>query len=43
MTKKLCKEDKKNLLKKNDRAKFECKSCGEEAEKEKYLCKPTKI
>lgn len=43
MSKKLCKEDKKKLSKRNDRAKYECKSCGAEAEKEKRLCKPKKI
>lgn len=44
MSKKICKEDdKKTIAKHRKKAEYECKSCGAEAEKEKYLCKPKKI
>jgi hypothetical protein len=44
MSKKLCKEDdKKVIAKRQKNAEYECKSCGNEAGKEKYLCKPKKI
>ena len=44
MGKKLCKEeDKKVIAKQGKKAGYECKSCGAEAKKEKYLCKPKKI
>lgn len=43
MSKKICEDDKKNALKKGEKPKYECKSCGAEAVKEKKLCKPKKI
>jgi transposase-like protein len=44
MSKKICKEeDKKIIGKLAKKAGYECKSCGAEAVKEKYLCKPKKI
>jgi len=44
MSKKICKEDdKKTKAKRSKKAEFECKSCGAEADKEKFLCKPKKI
>jgi hypothetical protein len=43
MSKTVCKEDKKKAAKRSANAKFACKSCGAEAEKEKHLCKPKKI
>ena len=41
--KKMCKEDGKAAKKLAGKPKYECKSCGAEAEKEKHLCKPRKI
>jgi hypothetical protein len=44
MSKKLCKEeDKKAIAKRGRKAEYECRSCGAEAVKEKFLCKPKKI
>jgi hypothetical protein len=44
MSKKLCKEDdKKVIAKRGKKAGYECKSCGAEADKEKFLCKSKKI
>jgi hypothetical protein len=44
MSKKICKEDdKKKIEKRSKDAEFECKSCGAEAAREKFLCKPKKI
>jgi hypothetical protein len=44
MSKKLCKEDdKKALAKHSKKPEYECKNCGSEANKEKFLCKPRKI
>lgn len=44
MGKTICKEDdKKVIAKRGNNAKYTCKSCGAEAEKEKHLCKPKKI
>jgi hypothetical protein len=42
MGKKICKEDKKPVVKQAGKVKFKCKACGAEAEKEKHLCKPKK-
>jgi hypothetical protein len=43
MVKKLCKEDdKKVIARRRRKADYKCKSCGAEAEKEKFLCKPKK-
>ncbi len=43
MSKKMCEGDKKSRSKKAGKPKFECKSCGAAAIKEKMLCKPKKI
>jgi hypothetical protein len=44
MSKKICKEkDRKKVAKHSKKAAYECKSCGAEAAKEKFLCKPKKI
>ena len=43
MPKKMCKEDRKSHPKKGDKPKYECKSCGAEAAKEKNLCKHKKL
>jgi hypothetical protein len=44
MSKTICKEDnKKKIAKRSRNAEYECKSCGAEADKEKFLCKPKKI
>jgi hypothetical protein len=44
MSKKICKEeDKKQVAKLGKKAGYECKACGAEAKKEKFLCKPKKI
>jgi len=43
MSKKKCKADGKEASKLTGKAKYECKSCGAEAEKDKHLCKPKKI
>jgi hypothetical protein len=44
MSKKICKEDdKKVIAKRSSKADYKCKSCGAEADKEKFLCKPKKI
>jgi len=44
MSKTICKEkDKKVIAKRSSKADYKCKSCGAEADKEKFLCKPKKI
>jgi len=43
MGKLMCK-DKKKIQKKHDsKPKYTCKKCGDEAVKEKHLCKPKKL
>lgn len=41
MSKKLCKNDKEQIKKRN--AKYECKKCGLYSKKEKKLCKPEEL
>ena len=41
MSKTLCKQDKKKKVK-LEKAKYECKKCGSQSNKEKKLCKPVK-
>jgi transposase-like protein len=44
MSKTMCKRKKEEvLIIQQKKAKYKCKSCGETANKEKYLCKPKKI
>lgn len=44
MGKKICEEDdRKVTAKRSSKADYKCKSCGAEAVKEKFLCKPKKI
>jgi len=44
MAKSMCKVDKKKKKKGNGKkAKYKCRSCGQKASKEKFLCKPLKI
>lgn len=42
MGKTKCKEKKKIQRKEEGKVKYTCKKCGEEAVKEKHLCKPKK-
>lgn len=44
MTKTICKKKKKKRLKiQQKERKYSCKTCGETAHKQKYLCKPNKF